>query len=408
MYNNSIRKSKHPPLDHLTYPDNICHDMLIANPTYDQHIIKPHKHNVTHGRIVKRLFIDSRDRNCDVYPNPASYQLEIPDMYRDVISINLVKGMIPKTEYIINEHCNRIYFQETENVMLCARIPVGDYKDPVSFASAIEDALDDAPNADSKYTVSIDTKLTNKMTIISDLSGGENLFNIIVWGSIEKYGLNQVRQRPPKASMLRKMGFTNRFNLGTYEKGGTNLGRISTESGSDIITGHGGTKFTKIFEAGDKIAILCRNEVYDIVEVISDTEIKISVILTFTISPSICCQYSASRYTSPSKIDLCPESYIIMSIRDMEHIDSYTNSASDSFSIIPLHGDQNSKNFIDLRSFGHSMEIKHFNPPLPRFWKFEIRFIRYDGELYDFQGQEHFLEFDIITMNQNGKYTTER
>ena len=46
--------------------------------------------------------VDSRQRNSSIYPNANNYNIQIPDRYRNVTSIELKAAMLPRTEYNIN------------------------------------------------------------------------------------------------------------------------------------------------------------------------------------------------------------------------------------------------------------------------------------------------------------------
>ena len=48
--------------------------------------------------------------------------------------------------------------------------------------------------------------------------------------------------------------------------------------------------------------------------------------------------------------------------------------------------------------------IKYFNPPIPRLDRLTITFTDVEGNLIDFNGGEHYLDFRIHTLNANGKY----
>lgn len=71
---------------------------------------------------------------------------------------------------------NIFIFQETIAVNLVAVIPVGTYADDAAFFSAVEFSF--SINGSSVYTVSRDTT-TNKIKILSDLSGGGGVFRLI-------------------------------------------------------------------------------------------------------------------------------------------------------------------------------------------------------------------------------------
>ena len=171
------------------YPEalNGQRPMPIANPTYDQHIIKPPKANVTHGRIPDIEIICSEDRNFTTNPDANEYVIKLKDIYKNVTSVTLFSASIPNTAYLIGKRNNLIYFKESLHETIIAEIPVGDYN-PTDLINNISVALNE--KGDSKYTVTLNN-LTNKFTITSDLTGGDNIFLLNFLGCYEKHDIKK-------------------------------------------------------------------------------------------------------------------------------------------------------------------------------------------------------------------------
>ena len=182
-------------------------------PTYEQYIIKPPQQNITEGTIPDIEVVCSSDRNYTLYPNPGNYVIKLKDIYKNVTSVTLFNAHIPNSSYNINRN-NLIYFRETMCEQLVAEIPEGDYK-PDILVTNIENALNSV--GDSKYTVTLNN-LTNKVSITSDLSGGENIFYLNFLG-LE-------REKYPNRSIGKRLGFTpNNF---LYASGKSNITAVST------------------------------------------------------------------------------------------------------------------------------------------------------------------------------------
>lgn len=366
--------------------------MHIVNPTYDQIIIKPPKQNVTHGRKTLRLLIDSRDRNTSIYPNPGDYQIDIPEQYRDVISVQLIKAMIPNSTYIITNNCNKIYFRESFYTILCAEVSPGDYN-----ISELLYALQHSMNivGTSEYTLSLD-KITHKVSIQSNLVGGDHIFDLLFCNSTEKYGNGDTKKRIyPPGSIGPKLGFST-DNLGAIDGLVSNLINSNKVLGTDGIT-----KFTNELMVGDLIRIGCSCDAYEIKCILSDYEI---IVDRNIIEENRYTQLYKNRFVGKYKYNLCTEPYVILDIKELDRVDGYSTSLNDSFAILPLTSVHNKKNFIGHDEMGQSSEIKYFNPPLPRLQKLTIKFKTYDGNIVDFNGLDHYLDFEILTLNQSGKY----
>lgn len=114
-------------------------------------------------------------------------------------------------------------------------------------------------------------------------------------------------------------------------------------------------------------------------------------------------KYISGTKKAQFKYDLSSDPYIILNIRELEVLDGKASSIVDGFAVIPFYFPHNTKNFAVMGTLGQGQEIKYFNPP-ERLNKLTIKFKTYEGDLYDFNGLEHMLEFEIMTMNQVGKY----
>jgi len=147
-------------------------NLVENNYKYNNNFIKHHN-----------LVIDSRDRNISDYPNNYNYQIDFDEIYKSVTSIELVSASLPKTEYLINNTNNTIYFSENGGDLITATIPTGNYTE-ATLATAIETVLETAGT--DTYTVSVDTTLTNKYTITKSSGTLELFFN----GGTEQHGVS--------------------------------------------------------------------------------------------------------------------------------------------------------------------------------------------------------------------------
>ena len=53
---------------------------------------------------------------------------------------------------------------------------------------------------------------------------------------------------------------------------------------------------------------------------------------------------------------------------------------------------------------GNNRCIKYFAPSLGVLSKLTIRWLKHDGTPYNFQGQDHSIGFEILTIKQTGDY----
>jgi len=103
------------------------------------------------------------------------------------------------------------------------------------------------------------------------------------------------------------------------------------------------------------------------------------------------------KVIAPAKVNLEYFKYIVMDIDGFDINKSSNTTLHKSFAV--LGASQIKKNFND------SPEIKKsFKPPLARLYKIKVTFWDRDGNLYDFNGVDHWFELLFCSYKQNKKY----
>jgi hypothetical protein len=65
----------------------------------------------------KHIFVvDSRQRDCKIYPTPSNYKIHIEQVYKNVTSIELKGAILPKTSYSVHDSNNVIDFSVGDSV----------------------------------------------------------------------------------------------------------------------------------------------------------------------------------------------------------------------------------------------------------------------------------------------------
>tara|TARA_B100000405_G_C16713133_1_gene419990 strand:- start:2016 stop:2942 length:927 start_codon:yes stop_codon:yes gene_type:complete len=101
-------------------------------------------------------------------------------------------------------------------------------------------------------------------------------------------------------------------------------------------------------------------------------------------------------FTLPYKVDLRKDEYIIMNLGKSSVNFSENTTTHKSFALIKKDDLENK--FID------SNYVKHYNPPIPAMNTLDISFTDYEGNLYDFQNQDHFIELKFCCFKNQRKY----
>jgi hypothetical protein len=131
-------------------------------------------------------------------------------------------------------------------------------------------------------------------------------------------------------------------------------------------------------------------------------------------------------YSLPNRMNMTGEKYIILDIPELNYRD-ITNVINNQFycrilldtplNVTPLSVYYNQNNFyptslavvntvkaIKGADIGNNRGIKYFAPSLGVLSKLTIRWLKYNGTPYDFQGQDHSIGFEILTIKQTGDY----
>lgn len=408
------------------YPQNFDRTMPIINPTYDQHILKPPELNITNGRIPQRLLIDSSDRNCKKYPKPNNYVYQLNKEYKDIISIELVQGCIPYTGYIINENNDKLFLQENIGETVSISIPIGNYN-ANSLRTALQTSLTNATNSGelvNTYTVQVDTN-NMKFTIISSLENGifrllNNCcscakrqiyeYNNVVCNDCDSCQIcrkNNCNEYIPK-SISKILGF-DKVNF-IFARGIiTNAEQLSPTtlqiSACDSV-------FTEDFDTTLSNGISfqnLQNTFFTIDSIDDDNTMTIRINSgTIDFNPSILIESKiyGNKYISNNVYQVEDVKYVILEIEHLEHLDSNNKNMDGSYGVIFFRVPHGENNIIVNGALPSNGIEKYFNPPLGTLDRLRIKFLTADGNLYDFNGKDHVLEFEIITLNSPGKYNT--
>ena len=396
------------------FPNAIDSKLQQVNTDYDPYIIKPPDRNKTHGSISKHLVIDSRDRDYLIYPTSSEYRVDIPQEWKDIVSMELTLGQIPNTYYNINEKNNVFYISDTPNYIASINIPEGQY-DNNSLLNALNGKYGDLfMNVTSKFNFSRNP-VNLKLRIQSNrATNQEFIYNL-------NYVLNDTCSPCKLNSVDKTIGFVNR----QFESSMVDLSNINVSAGEITDTllrsdqdyklyklvanqNYNGIEvdFTNIFYVNDYFILkdtltgtTYSCQIYEIKNdytiVFEEIDGKDPTSLSGTIFQNM------SLLISPNIYHIENKPYVILKINGSGLLNSV--SASDNaYTIIPLLNLQNT--IINYATIPVHGVIKYYNPPQGKMLWIDIQFLNYDGSLFDFRGQENMLMFTVTMLNQPGKY----
>jgi hypothetical protein len=81
-----------------------------------------------HGKEESFLFkVDSNARDLSAYPNPSEYAIEFNAPFKNVIGLDLIDAIVPRTEYGVDEGFNGLVYSVNGNPKRSLDIVPGDY-----------------------------------------------------------------------------------------------------------------------------------------------------------------------------------------------------------------------------------------------------------------------------------------
>jgi hypothetical protein len=167
-------------------------NFAMYNDIFDKKIIHQNHGETQHPNPMRTemLLVDSTSRNWDTEES-NSYTVYLGQKIQNVKSIELVDGYIPNSGYIVTKYNNSIHFQETKEQLqtdtyITATIDSGSY-DIDNLLGAISNALTSASNIGNKYACFVNA-LTYKVAIKTDNNAGYGVFNLIFTESKEVIG----------------------------------------------------------------------------------------------------------------------------------------------------------------------------------------------------------------------------
>lgn len=116
----------------------------------------------------------------------------------------------------------------------------------------------------------------------------------------------------------------------------------------------------------------------------------------FTLSPA------GGSVTLGNAVSLLANRYVVLKIQGMDRCDGNSSALMDAFCVIPLQCDDD----FEIKTgdvIDNDVYIFHYPEPLPKLKKLEITFLAPDGTIYDFNGRDHFLVFQITCLSRPPK-----
>lgn len=122
-------------------------------------------------------------------------------------------------------------------------------------------------------------------------------------------------------------------------------------------------------------------------------------------SNAVAANGTPSTVTLPNIVVVRPDRYVVLSIQGMSRCDGNSNALMDCFCAIPMDSQSSTGDFILKNGdmIDNDTYVFYFPEPLPKLKKLEIKFLCSDGTVYDFNGRDHFMVFEITSKTRPPK-----
>lgn len=336
--------------------------------------------------------IDSRDRNTDIFPAPSRYDVTLPETINNVAYCKLLVADFPFSRYTVHAANNLVYVSENGNTTVnVVQLTPGNYEGP-SLATKLQLQL----NASCKATYTVTyNDITDSFAIVSNLIDKTATppttvptlsFMLAFKGdSIVVDGKHSAAYASFCAA--RVLGFANANYVGAV-KGVTAYTSTGARTGTLAAPAGGLAMFV-----GDTLYVTVDAGTFPCtVTAVADAAVSVSVPAAFTgqvpTGTVAVTSVVSGRIQAPFRKNLRKDRYIVLNINNAEINYGVSTVLDRSFCII------NSKD-CSLNNEYKFDAIKNYEPPLNSLKRLQISIYDYDGNLYDFQNQDHRLELEF-------------
>lgn len=377
--------------------------------SYSSVVIQPPEKAKTHGPIYKNLVIDSRERDILKYPDPNNYKIQFNDEYLNVLSMELIYGKIPNDFYnIIKNNYDKGYKGNNIFYITFDNGPLEQYE--IFEGHYNKDKLINTLNGDfgdlfnKKYLYFILNEFNQKLMMYCPTKFIYNLnydncenpcsINKVLGYNDFEYVSNEVLI---DFNNLKIEYLNNSENSDTFEYKESFIIRNIPNNPKNFLQKNIYVELKYLDASTSSIKnIIVR------INYVNDCSIIFSVCNNSLIDKTVINYALSIKFyfiMGSNSVDL--NDYLILQIPEFHTIEAVNDATDRSFMIIPkLPNDEFNKGKAPV----NEGNIKYFSPPKDRIQSITIKFKNYNGNIVNFNGQEHFLMFKVQALNQPMKY----
>ena len=359
---------------------------------------------IGHGDQTSILVVDSayRDRATD---SPNNYTVKLINKYSNATSIELVYASVPNSNYNITDTCNLLHIMSTGNMTVISGISGGtrtgftgtaDY----SFSSLVAVGRPEAGPFVNDNTFRI-THSNGTVSSISIIAGGAN------WHPGETITIPSTSFTPQLNAALTFTVVETDISVVTVPPGlytDTTLINVLNDVGDIVpntiltyaITSQANATVNRPIGT---LTITSDNTDYQIaVKVVDSPGVFTSGTMARILGFKPINKYNTNAIVqSDYPVMLEMDNYITMFIEGMERCDGIHTGVHGAFCVIPLNALHENFGLVkDSNDINKDKFTYYFNQPR-KLSDLHISFRDWEGNLYDFNGQEHLLVFKITS-----------
>lgn len=312
----------------------------------------------------RRVVVDSRTRDRSAYPTPARYEVGFDEDLHAVKSVRLVVADVPFASYLVGDGpagavplafggggCNA-----TTPTATVVQLPPGDYASPQDMTLALADAIQASvggivggPSFSTAYI-----PRTDSFAVMAT-----EPFSIPFAAAVSNVVGNGGQRPPPSPSLARVLGFAACQDYVSTSLSVAPLPNGTLSNTSSAAAWASSAASGVIFDDGNNVP------------------------------PPPPPPPPTHAVMAPYRRDFRPDRYLCLRLcPNAEVLSSVSQAIDRTFAVIPRGP------FTDLCiNNTHDAFEKRWSPPLGRIGKLVMTFTDAYGQLYDFQNQDHRLEF---------------
>ena len=383
------------------------------------------------------IIIDSKDRNKKLYSNSNDYTITFPNVFKDIVEIELISICYKYSNFKIDKTCNTIFFDNnstSENIEV--KLPDGNYTDS-ELGSMFTNEFS---NKQLPYKITM--KYSSRLDRYYFLINNSDVYTLKFKGEMSNYNSNLFTDnKNVTISQNNQINTYKKYTNGSYygfsPNNFTNMLNIdkmtisATEDNGKYINNlvldfSDNKSYYQMAEAFNmydnelKLTIVSGVTTYNIdnTKLQSDNtntikfknennKINIMVVLgenlqsifsNTVLNPNI---YTNIVVGDIMKTDL-RDQYVLLDIKEFDRLVSINDNIHNSYVKIPV--DMNHHQYFDNAKVHGT--IKYFDPILPSLDRFTIRIRDRNGQILNDNGLDHTMIFSVKCLNDKKNYET--